>query len=983
MNVFLICCVRACVCTVSGRSSAYGDTAVEGHPAGPGSVSSSTGAISTTTAQQEGEGSEGEGETEGDIHTSNRSAFPDKTQKFGSLNWVLQRSVVYLNLKKKKKSTNELHMVRLMLLERLLQHLSQLHNVGGVHAIPYMQVILMLTSDLDGEDDKDKGALDDLLAQLIAELGMHKKDVSKKNERSSINEVHLVIMRLLSVFMSRTKSGSKSSSGSSSLISNATATALLSLGAIDYCLHVLKSLLEFWKSQQGEEEPVATSQLLRPHTASSPPDMSPFFLRQYVKGHAADVFEAYSQLLTEMVLRLPYQIKKIADTNPRIPPPVFDHSWFYFLSEYLMIQQTPFVRRQVRKLLLFICGSKEKYRQLRDLHTLDSHVRGIKKLLEEQGIFLRAGVVTATSGSALQYDTLISLMEHLKACAEIATQRTINWQKFCMKDDSVLYFLLQVSFLVDEGVSPVLLQLLSCALCGSKVLASSSSSSSGGGSSSAGQTGASQSSQSKSSSKKSKKEDKEKDKEVGSQEDQLCMALVSQLNKFADKETLIQFLRCFLLESNSSAVRWQAHCLALHIYRNSSKSQQELLLELTWAIWPELPAYGRKAAQFVDLLGYFSLKTPQTEKKLKEYSQKAVEILRTQNHILTNHPNSNIYNTLSGLVEFDGFYLESDPCLVCNNPEVPFSNIKLSSIKVDTRYTTTQQVVKLIGSHTISKVTVKIGDLKRTKMVRTINLYYNNRTVQAIVELKNKPARWHKAKKVQLTPGQTEVKIDLPLPIVASNLMIEFSDFYENYQASTETLQCPRCSASVPANPGVCGNCGENVYQCHKCRSINYDEKDPFLCNACGFCKYARFDFMLYAKPCCAVDPIENEEDRKKAVTNINTLLDKADRVYHQLMGHRPQLESLLSKVNEAAPEKPQDDTGAGAGLSTSSANVNRYIQQLAQEYSGDCKTSFDELSKIIQKVLASRKELLEYDLQQREAATKSSRRSFLLTFHH
>lgn len=161
---------------------------------------------------------------------------------------------------------------------------------------------------------------------------------------------------------------------SSSLISNATATALLSLGAIDYCLHVLKSLLEFWKSQQGEEEPVTTSQLLRPHTASSPPDMSPFFLRQYVKvrhhikenificetfcvgtvdmkclccschqGHAADVFEAYSQLLTEMVLRLPYQIKKIADTNPRIPPPVFDHSWFYYLSEVCILFHLLFV----------------------------------------------------------------------------------------------------------------------------------------------------------------------------------------------------------------------------------------------------------------------------------------------------------------------------------------------------------------------------------------------------------------------------------------------------------------------------------------------------------------------------------------------------------------------------------------------------------------------------------------------------------------
>lgn len=37
--------------------------------------------------------------------------------------------------------------------------------------------------------------------------------------------------------------------------------------------------------------------------------MSPFFLRQYVKGHATDVFEAYPQLLTEMVLRLPYRVR--------------------------------------------------------------------------------------------------------------------------------------------------------------------------------------------------------------------------------------------------------------------------------------------------------------------------------------------------------------------------------------------------------------------------------------------------------------------------------------------------------------------------------------------------------------------------------------------------------------------------------------------------------------------------------------------------
>jgi E3 ubiquitin-protein ligase UBR4 len=79
---------------------------------------------------------------------------------------------------------------------------------------------------------------------------------------------------------------------------------------------------------------------------------------------------------------------------------------------------------------------------------------------------------------------------------------------------------------------------------------------------------------------------------------------------------------------------------------------------------------------------------------------------------------------------------------------------------------------------------------------------------------------WYKAKKVTLASGQTEVKIEFPLPIVACNLMIEYADFYENLQASSETLQCPRCSSSVPAHPGVCANCGENVFQCHKCRFV-------------------------------------------------------------------------------------------------------------------------------------------------------------------
>ena len=71
-------------------------------------------------------------------------------------------------------------------------------------------------------------------------------------------------------------------------------------------------------------------------------------------------------------------------------------------------------------------------------------------------------------------------IEHLKACAEVATQRTVNWQRFCQKDENILPFLVQASISLDEAVSPVLLQLLQCALCGAKGLQQQQQASAGG-----------------------------------------------------------------------------------------------------------------------------------------------------------------------------------------------------------------------------------------------------------------------------------------------------------------------------------------------------------------------------------------------------------------------------------------------------------------------------------------------------------------------
>ena len=119
----------------------------------------------------------------------------------------------------------------------------------------------------------------------------------------------------------------------------------------------------------------------------------------------------------------------------------------------------------------------------------------------------------------------------------------------------------------------------------------------------------------------------------------------------------------------------------------------------------------------MDLLGYFSVSECQAGNKdtIAEYSWAAVEMLRSQNTILGLHANSAIYTCLSQLVVFTGYYLESDPCLVCNNPEVSFTNLKLSSLKMDTMFSTHTQMVKLSPAVTASSRIGTSRDNTRTK----------------------------------------------------------------------------------------------------------------------------------------------------------------------------------------------------------------------------------------------------------------------------
>lgn len=169
---------------------------------------------------------------------------------------------------------------------------------------------------MDGNEERDCATFDRLLTVLIAELSIQDgKTTEEPSQRSSTREFQLVILRLFSVLMSRSKSWQQSglrTNINSSFVSKVTASNLVKASCTKHCLTLLINLLTYWKAKIIEESSIKVSSgLLKDQPTHAPPDMSPFFLKQYVKSHAHDVFEAYPQLLTEMALRLPYQYFKV------------------------------------------------------------------------------------------------------------------------------------------------------------------------------------------------------------------------------------------------------------------------------------------------------------------------------------------------------------------------------------------------------------------------------------------------------------------------------------------------------------------------------------------------------------------------------------------------------------------------------------------------------------------------------------------------
>lgn len=102
-------------------------------------------------------------------------------------------------------------------------------------------------------------------------------------------------------------------------------------------------------------------------------------------------------------------------------------------------------------------------------------------------------------------------------------------------------------------------------------------------------------------------------------------------------------------------------------------------------------------------------------------------------------------------------------------------------------------------------------------------------------------------------------------------------------------------------------------------------------------------------------------------MSHIDTLLERADVIYKQVAAYRTPISVLLAKVSESndTKEPSEGHTNSSSSGSNGGNRVSKTIQLLSQKYASDCKSSFDDLSKIIQEILISRKELTDYNAKQ------------------
>jgi E3 ubiquitin-protein ligase UBR4 len=495
--------------------------------------------------------------------------------------------------------------------KQLLEHLvikylnmdSLKHLTDGINMLPYFQLVLTLMSDLSANDEKDKCLLNTIIHRLLALISDLDDDTILT--RTPTNEIKLMTIKTIIIILSK----SKFQKDSTSFIVRTLIAALNQFNIVDICLKLLKSVYnEYWSKRVPSSDTVAPATSTTPLPSSSSKivngylvkyndevkyidDMSPYFSKEnsLVSTTTTSIFDSYVDILTELIIRIPYQLKKqqihIQFANLT--------DWTAHLCQYLLLPlgtspSQANLNRLIKKLLQVLCNnSKESYRKLRDTHIIGHSVNQIVHMCPLDSAaaagnstinFINYNYLNANL--IFTYDKCIRLVDNLKILFDISSNRTVNWQQYCLDNKTIVVYLIEISLIIDEYIVPVILQLLLCAFGGPR----------------SAQKIQNMANNNNNSNKSTTTTTTAKTKDFATtarqqpssnkHEEHLGIYLTNYLfGQTVDRHLLIKFIRAHLLETTNVNIRWLFHSLLYTIYKNTSSANQMHLLDLIGHFW--------------------------------------------------------------------------------------------------------------------------------------------------------------------------------------------------------------------------------------------------------------------------------------------------------------------------------------------------------------------------------------------------------------
>ncbi|KRY36956.1 Intron-binding protein aquarius [Trichinella spiralis] len=753
---------------------------------------------------------------------------------------------------------------------------------SGVENVPFLQTLLALISAVDVSNLKYAKPFLSLVRRWISFINFKNSFCQRTPEA----EANLIKLRFINILLNRMNDR----------ISGAIFSFLMDEGILSFCYDVLENMHPKLANLVINDDLDDEKDVVVGHHFAD--DLWPFFLHDYVEKNDSNLFVLFDQLAVEIALRLPYQLKRLVVT-PEVKERLFSSNWIHLLIKYARCTKASNLCIQVRKLLIYICGSAELCRWHTDRCIFDDMLNNV--LRHSRHIFSESTCVSPSQLNTVYHLQMCSMMWRLKICLRIATGRPLSFQKFLLANCEILNELLfAVAVRIHRNITKCVLSLLSVAFdAGSNNTVSGSFAFS----------------------------------------PEMARTLATAVFTNSGFSALEQFLSTLVLHTNEGPQNIEP----MQFFQNLMKfAPAHLARDFVLYIWrkmvPRFAEYGCRLVHLIPLLSetlvFF------TDSEVKIFMNDIVDYFTQERQAILTDPIFALYSKIGKKIPIDGFSFDKRPCFACHRHLTSSTESELSTLVKFAWYSSTMEFLELRCAYEIERIVLTITQKMRIKMIKNMRVYYSSRESLSFVDIATM-SYWSLAMNCELVKDQQTVVIDFTVPITARYLLIHYCEFYDIKPKPPPLQTFFNCENCMNSYPDLCTGCTHVALVCENCDGVNMNET-AFLCKFCGKSPHATLNYTVRARESASLSPVMNRSDVQSASQEGNLLLAKIENALTAMENDLKEVEQLL----EVSVLSAEHDVFEGTETQASSENnanqnvmkASRYEEYLNM-YQSRCKS--------------------------------------------